>query len=570
MNRPAHFDSSVPQPVEILNTEPPPEAIARMRLQLDGLRSRMESAPEPESGRPWRTSRHFIRWTLLAATAVALLLVGIFLSFGSSTALAQIVEAVSQKNWLHAEGTGPNGEKAELWFSAKKGIVAGRTGDSYVFVDQVQGTMDLFGPPAAPDQVQRFSLEHVRGEGIAAARESFLALLAGDLQNAMQAGGNQVLEHNTRTVRMDRRELTEHRYLVGVRGEKGLQTTSLLQVDPKTGLPVTWQMKQGERPLFDLRVSYPERGPLTITALGVPRSAQIVSSTPQREFKQILISGNGARSRFDDYQAIVVESHRVDRATPMDDVFRIWRKGNRWRVDQLRFNSGIREEGDSEEESRAWWLRQSRSMKSFPREICDGTRIYTFEPKYSEPKRPDPNDPQFLVIDQLTVTRSTIMDRKQLRSPRFMLNLPEMYGYEPLDRFASFGFRAEAKEVKYRELTATQVRVQVTGNAQPNTVSPQLYWLDHQRGDVMVRKEHYRTSEPNVPFAVSEIASAKQTPQGLWYPSTVRLVGNSVSLDDNSRSDSFVRYYLDFEADTPDEMFRAESIDVKNFWWEQR
>jgi hypothetical protein len=46
------------------------------------------------------------------------------------------------------------------------------------------------------------------------------------------------------------------------------------------------------------------------------------------------------------------------------------------------------------------------------------------------------------------------------------------------------------------------------------------------------------------------------------------LIGNTVSLEDNSRSDSYVRYYLEFDSDIPDELFSAESVDAKSFWTE--
>jgi hypothetical protein len=50
----------------------------------------------------------------------------------------------------------------------------------------------------------------------------------------------------------------------------------------------------------------------------------------------------------------------------------------------------------------------------------------------------------------------------------------------------------------------------------------------------------------------------------------VRLIGNTVSLEDGSRSDSYVRYYLEFNAPIPDELFNAESVDVKDFWTQSK
>jgi hypothetical protein len=50
----------------------------------------------------------------------------------------------------------------------------------------------------------------------------------------------------------------------------------------------------------------------------------------------------------------------------------------------------------------------------------------------------------------------------------------------------------------------------------------------------------------------------------------VRLIGNTVSLEDGSRSDSYVRYYLEFDTPIPDELFDAGSVDAKDFWTEAK
>jgi hypothetical protein len=138
----------------------------------------------------------------------------------------------------------------------------------------------------------------------------------------MKSGDNQILEHSAKAVRMDGRELFEHRFVVGHQGRDDLRSESILQVDPNTGLPVSWQMRHGDKRLFDFTVSYPERGPLTIVALGVPETTKIVDLAPQGEFKQVLLATTAARGRFDDYHAVVVESITSDRASAWDVVYR--------------------------------------------------------------------------------------------------------------------------------------------------------------------------------------------------------------------------------------------------------
>jgi hypothetical protein len=50
----------------------------------------------------------------------------------------------------------------------------------------------------------------------------------------------------------------------------------------------------------------------------------------------------------------------------------------------------------------------------------------------------------------------------------------------------------------------------------------------------------------------------------------VRLIGNTVSLEDGSRSDSYVRYYVEFDTPIPDELFHGESVGVKEFWTQSK
>ena len=187
MTQETDFDPTARLLADTLNSEPPPDVEARMRERLDALRIKMESPAAQLAGRS-KPRRWVIGATALAALSAAILLGIILIPVGSSQALAQIAEAVAAKKWLHASGTGPDGKPAEMWFSAKNGILGCRTGDSLVFVDQVHGTMDVFGELAAPGTVHRMPLENVPSQGLDAARQSFLSLLSGDLQQAMKAG----------------------------------------------------------------------------------------------------------------------------------------------------------------------------------------------------------------------------------------------------------------------------------------------------------------------------------------------------------------------------------------------
>ncbi|MCE9528071.1 MAG: hypothetical protein K8R36_18680 [Planctomycetales bacterium] len=565
MTQETDFDPTARLLADTLNTEPPPDVEARMRERLDALRIRIESPAVQLAGGISKPRRWVIGATALAALSAVVLFGIILFPLGSSQALAQIAEAVAAKKWLHAKGTGPDGKPAEMWFSAKNGILGSRTGESFVFVDQVHGTMDVFGEPAAPGAVHRLPLENVPSTGLDTARQSFLSLLSGDLRQAMKAGDQQVLEHKTKSIRVEGRDLVEHRFVVGRKGQEAARSESLLQVDPKTNLPVSWQMKLGDKPLFDFQVSYPEHGPLTITALGAPESAKLVDGSPPVAFQRVLVATTTARRRFDNYHAVVVEAFHLNRARKWDEVYRIWRKGDLWRVDRCQGNFADHDEKDVAD-GKKWWLAQVRTMKSYPREIWDGKKIWTFEPQYANPRQQDPADSNFPLIASLKGTSVDHTDRKDPLSRMHMLEIPEFYGYEHLNRGAQLGFRAETRQVELDKQPMTLVDIIKTANVTPKSTSPQRYWLDPQRGNLMVRKEQFLISKPDESAGASEVLSASRTPQGLWYPTAVRLIGNSVSIEDNTRSDTYVRYYLEFDAEIPDELFQAEAVDEKDFW----
>jgi len=178
----------------------------------------------------------------------------------------------------------------------------------------------------------------------------------------------------------------------------------------------------------------------------------------------------------------------------------------------------------------------------------------------------DPADPNFPLIASLKGTSVDPSDRKDPLSRTHMLEIPEFYGYEHLNRGAQLGFRADTRPAELDKLPMTLVDIISTSNVSPKTITPERYWLDPQRGNLMVRKEQFLASKPDEPAGASEVLSAARTPQGLWYPTAVRLIGNTVSLEDNTRSDTYVRYYLEFDADIPDELFNAEAVDEMDFW----
>ena len=547
-----------------LTTDLPSDVESRLRSRLEELKKKIESTSLADVVPDTKQRRWSMRPKVLTAISAAILLCAVVLfPFGSSQALAQIAKAIAATKWLHASGTGPHGEPTEMWFSALNGILASRTNDSFLFVDQRLGKMDVYGKPFSIDSIQRTSLNRTEIKGIQASQRSLLAMLTGDLQRAMKAGEMQVLEHEETPIVVDGQPMIEHRFVAGPKGNEKVRIETLLQVDPKTGLPTTWRIKSGGQVVGDFKVSYPDHGPLSIVGLGASAAVPIVDQTPRGQFKDVLVATDTARSRFDNYHAVVIESDVSDRAGN-GTYYRIWRKGDRWRIDHghgLFYKHEQPPEGANPE---IWWLQMARKKRSYPYEIWDGKRLWNFETNQNLHQE-DPVDPHAIRIESLKAMSGAPRDPTDpVMHFGARVKLPERWAYESLHRGENLGFRADTIEAKLDGISMTRVDIRESFGASPKSLVSR-YWLDPSRDSMEVRKEWFPISQPDQ-VRSSEVFTAARTPQGLWYPTTLRDINAAISIETGVRSDRYTHYYLEFDVDMPDELFSGEGVDLKNFW----
>lgn len=564
MNEDIEFDNTGRLLAATMNTDPPLEVEARLRKRLEEFQTRIESTSLDAIAPDTKRHQWSVRFKVLTATAAAIVLLAasMFLP-GTSEALAEMTKAIAAKKWLHASGTGINGEPTDLWFSAVNGIIASRTGDSFLFVDQQLGKIDAYGKPFSTDSIQRKSLDRTEFQGLRASQRSFLAMLTGDLPGAMKTGGMQVLEHDEKEIVLNGQPMIEHRFVVGQNGNEKSRIEVLLQADRKTQLPVTWRIKSGEQVLGDFDVSYPESGPLSIVGLGVPAAVPVVDQTPRGQFRDVLVATDTARRRFDNYHAVVIESVSSDRSVN-GSYCRIWRKGNLWRIDRGLGMFYKHEEPAEGVDAETWWLQKARTKRSFPVEIWDGKRLWNFEPNFDRSQM-DSEDPHALRVESLKAMSGVPMDPADpVMNFGATVKLPERWAYESLHRGEQLGFRAQTIEAALDGIPMTRVDIRQSFGASPTSIINR-YWLDANRGNMEVRKEWFRSSEPDQVRA-TEVFTADRTPQGLWYPSTLRDINGATSMETGARSDYYQRYYLEFDVEMPDVLFSGEAVDLKNFW----
>ena len=203
-------------------------------------------------------------------------------------------------------------------------------------------------------------------------------------------------------------------------------------------------------------------------------------------------------------------------------------------------------------------------MRSFPEEIWDGKRLWNFEPNWDHSQK-HPADPNAIRIESLKAISGVPMDPVDpVMNFGSTVKLPERWAYESLHRGEWLGRRAETLETKLGEIPMTRVEIRETYGASPK--SPiNRYWLDPARDNMEVRKESFPMSQPDQ-VRGTEVFTAARSPQGLWYPTTLRDIKGATSIETGVSSDWFLRYYLEFDVKMPDELFSGEAVDLNNFW----
>ena len=414
---------------------------ARLRGHLNRLQTGLASTTErPTSIRKSRPRTAPFRRIVIATSIAAAAFLMMVFTFGPVDALAQIAQSVAAKKWLHATGVGPHGQPVEFWYSPVHGILASSQGGTALFVDLVNRQMDVFGKPFSTDSIQRTKVDRSNDGGIVASQQTLLALLSGDLVTAMKSGNLRALEHHVRSIEVAGQERSEHRFVIQSNENKQFRSETLLQVDPKSGLPVQWQIRSDGQLIGDFTLSYPELGPTTIFGLGVAAQTPISDMTPRGTFLELMTSNDAARNRFDDYHAVLIESKSSDRGAH-GAYYRIWKKGHRWRIDRGQRLLYKHEQPTADADPEQWWLQKTKSLRSLPLEIWDGKRFWNFVPQYVEPKTEDPTEPGVLLIQSLKTMNGIPLDPD---NPRMhfggLVTLPEQFAYESLHQATSLGY----------------------------------------------------------------------------------------------------------------------------------
>ncbi len=506
---------------------PRPEYVSSLRaLILDRL------GPPQRAAR--RTSRLLIgsALTVLAVVAAALALT----LLRPADAWAQVAKALQGRTWVHTRTLGPDDKQyGESWFSPKSGVIAFRYGAEVEYHDHALRTFTKYVPdegivyrlPETRDRMTRdpdFYRQLLDPQGPARSPVPGMELVAQTRRDLVEDGRTwSVIELTLRVIGGDRVERMQFR------------------VDPRTGLPHSFAIQSGEGPSDTTLFDYPDRGPGDIYDLGAPRTAQLVDRTPGDDLDRVLAGLKAGRVRFDDYRAIMDPGDGTN-------VERIWRKGRKWRVEQLLPVSKKPPQipGDADA---AWWKAHQGDFTVRVKAVCDGEKVYYYRAEGS-PFAEDAKGPPRVKLHMTQAVHT--------RDDSFM-PWPDMFP-EHLSHPAVFQpthDRDFLLEPKPADGPPGTLRLRVRDTRFPDPGHPDLYklWIDPAASYVAVRAEMSvfiaSTNATKIAYVQTKMMEGlARAPSGSWYPTRVRRKTSDLN------TEQVWKYHLDFEARIPDEIFR--------------
>jgi Protein of unknown function (DUF1559) len=543
--------------------EVPVEVQTRLRKRFVEFRGRIVARPH---GR-WRVisfpTAHPLRWAAaIVGSAAAVIVLVVWLS-ARSDAWAQVVKQMQSIPWIHAKGQF-HGEPGEYWVSVPQGIWAGRLGkpDFVTFVSretkikQQYSTADgnLVRLPIAPHDEE--SLRQID----ALFARAFKGAAAADLSTSIE----RLVKQDIREVEVDGKrwldfELTFH----AVDGNS--ERVTIYRVDPDTRLPKSCIEKPQfvDEPQSRVEFDYPRSGPADVFALGVPRDAKVVDHVPGPELQQILAGMKAGREKMDAYSGLIVEGSTLSHWSDSALVYRVWRSGNKWRIEQsggdvpgfarrAMLGKDVPPRPPVNADQQAWWKSAAETIRFYPILVSDGKTSYRFKIKAVPERIASREDWEKQRYEIESVAPDYISTPTANVGPTVNL-LPEFVarpslGIPSADRQATLD-PAPVKGPKGTILVS---------------VSGERVWVDPRRGYLAIRYElEYGLNDRGNPKRnVWVVDEAAQTPSGVWYPRVVRSLASSDQIGEEigDQPAGITRYYLDFKSPILSEAFATPVV----------
>jgi len=531
---------------------PRPEHVEQLRgLLLDRLGSPRRNA----TTLPWLSAA---RWLVAACLLVAAGL-GIFSVLARPVnAWARVAQAMQEKTWIHVVSQVSKDVNSESWISPRFQIEAYKydhgpeeSGTEYhdlklgIKTLYVPGENTIYRLPEGPAFQKHLALELM----------AFEQLLRGETFKVSPIADTEIVAQTSRDVVDEGKTWKEYELTVRGRGTPETLRRMWLRVDPRTGLPRTWDVEVRGGAKLRQVLDYPEFGPADILAMGVPATAKRVDRIPSDDLNRLLTGLKVSRNRFDDYCGYSwSEGTTQANVTTTANVKRVWRKGLKWRVDndlpRLTTKAAILEWMKVPNDADlAWWQRRGKDVIYEPQAICDGQTIWYYNYK------PQPLSPDVPYSSKLeSVTSQPVYgshDDPMMPWPHL---LPEQLGHPSVD--VPDNVREFLLEPKPDDgpPNTVRLRVRIAGSNDPNRadlyrlwVNPKKNYLALKSGTCVFERGSFQSKMAFVD--TKTLTDFAQSPSGFWYPTRV------VRTTSNSKYEQVTRFTLDFEAQIPDSLF---------------
>jgi hypothetical protein len=329
-----------------------------------------------------------------------------------------------------------------------------------------------------------------------------------------------------------------------------------IRVDPATNLPDSLAMDADDGHPYTASFDYPELGPADIYDLGVPRTAKVVERLLSGDVARVVSGLKAGRRQFDDYCGFVVEERLLPtNYFPRVTVYRVWRKGPKWRIEQLRPERP--DWAPPPDVDLAWWKERQDGFTFVPSVVCDGKEYWFYYLADSwMPGMPVPKPGAPTSFGQSVGPNQLSGPADDPVLPFWCQDvLPEQAGHPS----AGIGepdhnreFLVDAKPSSGPQGTIL-LRGRDTKPVAAETPDHFRLWLDPQ-ANYLALKWELRVAEPShhekFAFIASYILEAVgKSPEGFSYPTRSRQVTH------NGQHEVVRKFFIDFQAQVPEELF---------------
>jgi hypothetical protein len=495
-----------------------------------------------------------IRLFAVACVAVAALFAAVHLVSRPVDGWAGVAQTLHDRPWIHIVASGPDGLDEESWISPRFEILArirhrGAELRDAEFHDVARGIKAEYF--ADENTIYRDPEDDGRRKRRAQELEVFRQVLyAEDFQIAPLPDTEIITESHRQVIERGKAWKVYEVTIRWVAGRKS-DVKMIVRVDPKTGLPRTWDI-EAEDGTLQLTLDYPASGPTDILALGVPASAKREDHLPDESLDRVLNGLRVGRNRFDDYCGYVW----TESGTPAN-LRRIWHKGRKWRVEDARPRMAAK--GAILEHDRipigidlAGLKAREPGLIFEPQAICNGQTMWFYN---DNPKADVPDPPRVLVSVQPVYGSP---DDPNMPFPDLM---PERLAHPYQGGLAQFWEHLIDPKPGDGPPGTLRLRVRAAHLQDPKRPDNYRLWIDPEKNYLVLRSEinaweppprlrNARTPAKTAHVVTTVLTDLARSPSGFWYPTRV------LSKSSDGKVDQVTRFLLDFDAPIPDELFQ--------------